>query len=148
MIGPRPVGRGRAAGLCASLADHHPSACSSQVGGRDEAVVAAADHDRVVDVRARHANLLERRFNPERYLRDDRDTNRSNAPAPESPPDRSTSATGAVRSSGRRMITESPAAIPAIAYIPLAPTTGSTNPAATNETVIPPWHRPSMAPRT
>src|SRR4029450_8486379 len=104
--------------------------------------------DRVVDVRARRANLLERRFNPERYLRYDRDTNRSNAPAQESPPDRSTSATGAVRSSGRRMITESPAAIPAIAYIPLAPTTGSTNAAATNETVIPPWNRPSMAPRT
>ena len=47
-FGPRSLGGRRAAGLVAGLQHHHPHPAPSQIGRRDEAVVATADHDRVV----------------------------------------------------------------------------------------------------
>src|SRR4249920_375821 len=148
MIGPGLVGRGRSAGLVTRLAHDHSGAGAGEVGGGDQTVVAAADHDRVVDVRTRQRSSLdpERRFNSARYPeategREAPDLQGSSAVAwPE--------VMGVSPRSGSSTIAESPAATPAIAYIPRAPTTGSTNAAATNDTVSPPWNKPSTAPST
>jgi hypothetical protein len=60
MVRPRGVGGGGAARLVPRLADDDPGAGLRQVGGRDEAVMTAADHDHVVPVRPQDSSRKRR----------------------------------------------------------------------------------------